>query len=142
MTTRRRAREIVLQILYQDDVHPMRNRNVDEPFIQRRMLANKPLVAFAGELLAGVRANRDKIDKMIGEYAVNWSVKRMSTIDRNILRLATYELMYSEVPDRVAVNEAIELAKRYGQHNSSSFVNGIMDRAIRIKAESETQSVQ
>lgn len=120
----------------------MRNRNVDEPFIQRRMLANKPLVAFAGELLAGVRANRDKIDKMIGEYAVNWSVKRMSTIDRNILRLATYELMYSEVPDRVAVNEAIELAKRYGQHNSSSFVNGIMDRAIRIKAESETQSVQ
>jgi N utilization substance protein B len=141
MTTRRRAREIVLQILYQDDVHPMRNRSSDDGFFQRRLLSNKPLVAFASELLAGVRTHREKIDKMIGEYAVNWSVKRMSTIDRNILRLAIYELVFSDTPDRVVVNEAIELAKRYGQHNSSSFVNGILDRAIRIKVESETQSI-
>ncbi len=82
-----------------------------------------------------MRRNRDKLDKTIGEYAVNWSVKRMSTIDRNILRLAAYEMLHADVPDRVVINEAIELAKRYGQQNSSSFVNGILDRAIRIKNE-------
>lgn len=135
MTTRRRAREIVLQVLFQDDLNPTRNFATDEDFFQRRLLGNKPLIAFAKEILAGVRMNRDKLDKMIGEYAINWSVKRMSTIDRNILRLATYEMRFADVPDRVVINEAIELAKRYGQQNSGSFVNGILDRAIKMKNE-------
>ncbi len=135
MTTRRRAREIVLQVLFQDDLNPTRNFATDEDFFQKRLLGNKPLIAFAKEILAGVRMNRDKLDKMISEYAINWSVKRMSTIDRNILRLATYEMHYADVPDRVVINEAIELAKRYGQQNSGSFVNGILDRAIKMKSE-------
>jgi transcription antitermination protein NusB len=141
MTTRRRAREIVLQLLYQDDLNPTRNTATDQPFLQQRLLSNKPLVAFARQLLDGIRSNRDRIDKQLGEFAVNWSVKRMSTIDRNILRLAAYEFMTGDAPQRVVINEAIELAKRYGQQNSSSFVNGILDRAIRSKAaESNTES--
>ncbi len=134
MTTRRRAREIVLQVLFQDDLNPNRNLANDDGFISRRLLANKPLISFAQELLGGVRKNRVALDKTIGAHAVNWSVKRMSTIDRNIMRLATYEIFHADVPDRVAINEAIELAKRYGHHNSSNFVNGILDRTIKMKA--------
>ncbi len=133
MTTRRRAREIVLQVLFQDDLNPTRNLALDDNFITARMLANKPLVKFAKDLLQGVRKNREQLDKSISEFAVNWSVKRMSTIDRNILRLATFELLHNDVPDRVAINEAIELAKRYGHQNSSSFVNGILDRTSKMK---------
>ena len=134
MTTRRRAREIVLQVLFQDDLNVNRDLALDEGFIARRMLRNKPLVAFARKLLDGVRENREVLDKTIGSHAINWSVKRMSTIDRNILRLATFELLFADVPHAVVINEAIELAKRYGHRASSSFVNGILDRTVKHKA--------
>lgn len=135
MTTRRRAREVVLQMLYEDDMNPTRDRMLSDDFIAMRMRRNKPLVIFGNELLAGVRKNLKAIDSLIGKHASNWSIKRMATIDRNILRLATYEMVLGGVPGRVVINEAIELAKRYGHHNSSQFVNGILDRILREAVE-------
>ena len=137
MTTRRRAREVVLQVLYEDDMNPTRNMMLSKQFIEKRMLRNKPLVNFSEDLLAGVRTRRNEIDSLVGQYAANWSVKRMSTIDRNVIRLATYEMVFGNVPGRVVINEAIELAKRYGHVNSGSFVNGILDKILRETSKKE-----
>ena len=131
MTTRRRVREVVLQVLYEEDINPARDAGLSSKFLETRMRKNKPLVAFGEELLTGVRKNRKAIDQCIGQNAANWSVKRMATIDRNVLRLATFEIIWAGVPGRVVINEAIELAKRYGHHNSGQFVNGILDRILR-----------
>jgi transcription antitermination protein NusB len=131
MTTRRRVREVVLQILFEEDINPVRPEKVASEFLSRRLLKNKPLIAFGEGLLAGVRKNCKSIDEVIENHAANWSIKRMTVVDRNILRLAAHELLYAKTPAPVAINEAIELAKRYGQKNSSQFVNGILDRLNR-----------
>jgi N utilization substance protein B len=140
MTTRRRAREVVLQVLYEDDMNPTRDMMLAKQFIEKRMLRNKPLIAFGEELLAGVRKQRNEIDSLVGLHAANWSIKRMSTIDRNVIRLATYEMVFGKVPGRVVINEAIELAKRYGHVNSGSFVNGILDKILRETSKKDSST--
>lgn len=131
MTTRRRAREVVLQVLFEDDLNPTRNMADADQFIARRMLGHAALIEFAGTLLAGVRKNRTQIDRILTQHASNWSVKRMAVIDRNVLRLSTFEIVLGGTPGRVAINEAVDLAKRYGNRNSGQFVNGILDRILR-----------
>ncbi len=130
MSRRSRAREVVLQILYQDDLNPDRRLSVDEDFLSRRLVGDQTLIDFAEDLIAGVRRNRRELDEMLNRRAVNWSLSRMAATDRNVLRLGAYEIMFSETPDRVAVNEAVELAKRYGAKQSPQFVNGILDRLM------------
>jgi N utilization substance protein B len=137
MTTRRRAREIVLQLLYEDDLNPNHDPNLADGFIAKRLLGNKPLTQFARELLGGVRKNRYKVDQMLSQRATNWSLRRMSAIDRNILRMAAFEMVYAATPGRVAINEAVEIAKRYGGKNSGTFVNGVLDRVLREVIESQ-----
>lgn len=137
MTTRRRAREIALQVLYEEDLNPLREHEIADEFVEKRMLNNKPLVTFAKNLIHGVRENRSEIDQHLAKYAANWSVKRMTTIDRNILRISAFEMIFGDTPGRVSINEAIELAKRYGSRSSSQFVNGILDRILKdLKSES------
>lgn len=131
MTTRRRAREVALQVLYEEDINPLRELKAADEFVAKRMLNNKPLIAFAQDILYGVRDHRSEIDQILSKHAANWSIKRMTTIDRNILRISTYEIVFGDVPGRVSINEAIELAKRYGHRNSSQFVNGILDRVLK-----------
>jgi N utilization substance protein B len=131
MTTRRRAREIVLQVLFEEDLHPMREEADADVFLSRRLLGNPALVEFARNLWKGVREHRLEIDKQIGRNSANWSIKRMATIDRNVLRIATYEMAYGGIPGPVAINEAIEIARRYGGLNSGQFVNGILDRILK-----------
>lgn len=138
MTTRRRAREIVVQMLYEDDLNPEQDREVADRFLVARLHGNRPLVSFARELLSSVISNREKIDKLVSSKAVNWSLRRMAAIDRNVLRLAAYEIVHTETPGRVVINEAIEIAKRYGAQNSGQFVNGILDRLLNDHEE-ETQ---
>ncbi len=85
--------------------------------------------AFANRLIAGVEENLEAIDAKISQYATNWQLKRMAVIDRNILRLGTYELLYADdIPPKVTINEAVELAKKYGDLESGKFVNGILDK--------------
>jgi N utilization substance protein B len=140
MTTRRRAREVSLQVLYEEDINPLRELSVADQFVSKRLLQNKPLVTFALELLYGVRNHRTEIDQVLSKHAANWSLKRMTTIDRNILRISTYEILFGDVPGRVSINEAIELAKRYGSRNSGQFVNGILDRILKEHQKSSKAS--
>jgi N utilization substance protein B len=131
MATRRRAREIVLQLLYEADLNPHRDAESAHAFIRSRMQGRKGLTEFADELLRGTLAHRDQIDAAISKLATHWSLSRMAVTDRNVLRLGGYEIVYSDTPGRVAVNEAVVLAKRYGDRNSPRFVNGVLDRLMR-----------
>src|SRR5262245_354617 len=113
MTRRSRAREVVLQVLFQDDLNPGHSPLDSEAFVRRR-LQKAELVEFARALVSGVRRNRPELDALLSKTADNWRLERMAATDRNILRLGAYEILYSETPSRVAINEAVELAKRFG----------------------------
>jgi N utilization substance protein B len=152
MGTRRKAREIALQILYQLDVQEQltdvqalalfwehfARRAEDEPADPADPAhPNHPnhkegaeaTHAFADRLVRGVRAHLTDIDALITRASRNWRLERMARVDRNLLRLAVFELMEGgDVPAKVAINEAIEIAKRYGTAESPAFVNGILDR--------------
>ena len=130
MSRRSRAREIVLQVLYQDDLNTDQPEDIRLRFMNARLNQDRSLVQFAEDLLAGVRRHRDAVDQHLEEIARNWKLSRMAATDRNVLRLGAYEILFTETPNRVVVNEAIELAKRYGTNNSSQFVNGVLDRLM------------
>jgi N utilization substance protein B len=129
MARRSRAREVALQVLYQDDLNPSHNPADDERFVRNRLHAPE-LVEFASSLVAGVRRNRQELDDRLAQTADHWSLERMAATDRNVLRLGAFEILHSETPDRVAINEAVELAKRFGSKQSAQFVNGILDRLL------------
>jgi N utilization substance protein B len=129
MARRTRAREVALQVLYQDDLNPRRNPADDDKFIHGR-LQGEELVVFATSLVAGVRRNRGELDALLSKTADHWSLERMAATDRNVLRLGAFEILYFETPGRVAINEAVELAKRFGSRQSAQFVNGILDRLL------------
>ena len=135
MSRRSRAREIVLQVLYQNDLNPDQAEDVRMRFVNARLNHDIPLIEFAESLLAGVSEQRDAIDERLSEIAVNWKLNRMARIDRNILRLGAYEILFADTPAPVAINEAIELAKRYGNEQSSQFVNGVLDRLMNRKSD-------
>lgn len=137
MTRRSRAREIVLQVLYQEDLHPDHDLRLADEFIRRRLHHHPELVEFALTLLKGTRRNRTELDQLLVARADNWSLKRMAATDRNVLRLAAFEILYTETPGRVVINEAVELAKRYGAKQSAQFVNGILDGLLPNKGKHE-----
>ena len=129
MAQRSRAREVALQVLYQDDLNPKCNPALGDELINQRLDSPK-LVEFARELVAGVRRNRGQLDQTIEQVAENWSLDRMAATDRNAIRLGAFEILHTDTPDRVAVNEAVELAKRFGSAQSGPFINGILDRVM------------
>jgi len=131
MSTRRRAREIVLQLLYEADSNECREPDEARRFIRSRLQGRKGLTNFACELLSGTLEHQAEIDVKLAELATNWTLPRMPVVDRNVLRLGAYEILHAETPGRVAVNEAIVLAKRYGDTNSPRFVNGVLDRLLK-----------
>lgn len=133
MTRRSRAREVVLQMLYQHDQNRAFDLEAARLFARRR-LQDTTLEQLADLLFNGTVTHRSDIDLKITEVAENWSVTRMAVVDRNLLRLAAYELLYqAETPAKVAIDEAVELAKRFGSAESSAFVNGILDRLAQPK---------
>jgi N utilization substance protein B len=129
MTRRSRAREIALQVLYEDDLNPGRNPEEAELFLRNR-LAQTELIDFARSLVDGVREKRGELDEILSRTADNWSLGRMAATDRNVLRLGAWEILFSETPERVAINEAVQLAKRFGAKQSAQFVNGILDKLL------------
>jgi len=129
MARRTRAREVALQVLYQDDLNPGHSSDDEERFVSGRLQAPE-LIEFSGSLVAGVRRNREELDHLLSQTADHWSLERMAATDRNVLRLGAYEILYADTPGRVAINEAVELAKRYGSRQSAQFVNGILDRLL------------
>ena len=139
MTRRSRAREVAFQALYEDDLNPRDDPAFGDQLIQRR-LRPEDLRKFARELVSGVRCHRESLDALIEQLAANWSLKRMAATDRNVLRLGAYEILHCDTPGRVAIDEAVELAKRFGSAQSAQFVNGILDKVMHEKeAEGESE---
>ena len=132
MTRRSRGREVALQVLYQVEQNAGISPEEIHRFIVRRLLEDRKLCEFTESLTAGVKEHQAELDAMISQVAENWRLDRMAAIDRNILRLGAYEMLHCpEVPAKVAINEALELAKRYSTAQSSRFVNGILDRVLQ-----------
>jgi len=130
MGFRRKSRELALQMLFQLDVNK-NGLNWRKQFWEIHP-APPEVRTFAEQLVDGVVGHQEEIDRLIQKHALNWTLGRMSIIDRNILRCAVFELlMLSDIPARVTMNEAIEIAKRYSDEESGSFVNGILDHIVK-----------
>jgi transcription antitermination protein NusB len=128
MSKRREGREAAVQYLYQLDIHGDPAVDLRADFWKLREGSDK-VRAFADALVQGVLSHRLELDERIRKYAQNFALERLTVVDRNILRLAIFEMFYNlEVPPVVAINEAIELAKRLGGQDSGKFVNGVLDK--------------
>lgn len=144
LTQRRSARKHALQYLYQVDhqgdweapPQKLEDFRAQVGTLDDSDPASPKAVdwGFAGRLIKGVCEHREEIDRQIGECAQNWQIGRMNVVDRNILRVASYELLFGDdIPDIAAINEAIEVAREFGDADSPRFVNGILDRILREK---------
>lgn len=139
MRKRTQARECALKILYQIDVT---GALADDALHNFWAYSDEPLDAelkkFVTTLVCGTIKNLNVLDEDISHFALNWQLHRMPVIDRNILRLAAFELLYlSDIPSKVSINEAIELAKKYGDKDSGKFVNAVLDKIKKAKAENK-----
>ena len=133
-TSRSRAREVALQLLFQRDQNPTPvERAAVVKFVRDRLLEDDDLAAFCLSLVDGVTEKQAEIDQRISAAAENWRIGRMLPADRNVLRLGTYELTVAGTPREVAIDEAIELARRFGSKDSASFVNGVLDKVAQSK---------
>lgn len=128
MGTRRKSREIAIQILYQLEI----NETDIEDAVSTYWDAYDPspdLKEFSSHILKGVFRHRKEIDSLISKTSNHWSLRRMPPVDRSILRAAIFEILYCpDIPIKVSIDEAIELAKKYGTEKSSAFINGILDK--------------
>jgi transcription antitermination protein NusB len=140
MTRRSRAREVALQLLFQRDVNPTVPRAVIERFARDR-LSNPDAEAFCLSLYDGVTRHLADIDARVTAASENWKLHRMAASDRNVLRLGTYEIAFAHppTPGPVALDEAIELARRYGSKDSPGFVNGVLDKVYRVHTDEQKQ---
>lgn len=136
MGQRRKAREVALQVLYQIDVLKIDAKEAIQLFWSN-FEALEEAREFSSTLIEGTWSHREEIDRLINSCSENWSLERMAKVDRNILRMATYELLYcQDIPTKVILNEAIDLGKDYGSENSGSFINGILDALyVRLRKE-------
>lgn len=129
MRKRTLARESALKILYQAEIASRKVEQASENFWKESLSTDRTVKEFCGCLTKGIGDNFEEINNKISFYATNWQVKRMAVIDRSILRIGVFELLYlPEIPPKVTINECVELAKKYGDVESSKFVNGILDK--------------
>ena len=128
MGRRRRGRETALKLLYAADVAgEFVDTILKSSWVEA--LAPEAVREFAAMLVLGVRRHQEEIDTMVQEWSMNWSLERIGIIERNILRFAIYELLFlPDIPPNVTINEAVEVAKRYGTNEAPAFINGILDR--------------
>jgi N utilization substance protein B len=128
---RSKARKRALDILFEAEV---RGDPVLDLLEQRSAEASPPVSDYAAELVRGVQAHRDRIDQLLGEYAEGWSLERMPIVDRNVLRIGLYELLWADdIPDGVAISEAVLLARDLSTDASPAFVNGLLARLLELK---------
>ena len=137
--SRRLARETALQVLFQRDI--TKDLLITAEAVQRwavEFAVPEASIPFAQELVDETIVHQDEIDQKIASFAQDWTISRMANVDRNVMRLATYEILFrSDIPGRVSLNEAIELAKRFGGEESAKFVNGILDRIVDSVSKAE-----
>jgi N utilization substance protein B len=129
---RRRAREYALQILFQIDFMEKKIDSKDIKEFWSDKKESKDVKAFTEDLVRGTLSKIDEIDIMIKKVAENWVLERMAAVDRNILRVAAYELLYrKDIPPAVTINEAIEIAKKFSSTEAAPFINGVLDRLTK-----------
>ena len=127
MNIRRKARETALQVLYRIDIAEDRSEEAVERDMES-LPEGTEARRYSEEIVWGVAAHSKEIDSLIEAHSENWTLDRMAVVDRNVLRVAVYELLYTETPYKVIIDEAVELAKRYGSEESSAFINGLLDK--------------
>jgi len=128
--TRHSARELVLQVLFQLDFHGTTEGWLEEFWAQQR--PSKSVREFANQIVSGVQAQQEELDRLIEHSSENWSLDRMPIVDRNILRQAIYELVWiPDIPAKVTVDEALQLAKSFADDDAKRFVNGILDKILK-----------
>lgn len=131
MNIRRKSREYALQILFQYDMTRSRENLTGKFWAGRK--GSPPVQDFANRLVEGVLDHLIEIDALIQEYTQHWSLERIATVERNILRVAIFEILFLEdIPAKVSINEAIEITKKYADANSGAFINGILDRIVKV----------
>lgn len=129
MRKRTQARESTLKILYQAEIARRDIKVSAQLYWSEKDSIDENVQKFTQRLTSGIEKYLNEIDEKIAQYATNWQLKRMAVIDRNVLRIGTFELLYAaDIPPKVTINEAVELAKKYGDSESSKFVNGILDK--------------
>ena len=129
MRKRTLARECALQILYQLEMNPEPVEEIIQAFWEENPESAEDIRRFAGLLVRGTLENREELDRIIIKATEHWQLGRMAVIDRSILRFSTYELLYVEdIPRKVTINEAVNLAKKFSQEESGKFVNGVLDK--------------
>lgn len=139
MRRRTKARECALKVLYQIDITKGDFKEALRDYWSNHKQI-KLIKDFTSKLVTGTIQNKPEIDKLITRYAANWTILRMATIDRNIIRMAVFELLYTpEVPPKVCINEAVDLAKKFGDMDSGKFVNGVLDRINKEQLRTEQQ---
>ena len=131
MAARSKARKRALDILFEAEV---RGEPVLDVLEQRTILDSPPVGEYAAELVRGVQAHRERIDQLLGEYAEGWTLERMPIVDRNVLRIGLYEMFWADdVPDAVAISEAVLLARDLSTDASPGFVNGLLAHLLELK---------
>jgi len=131
MGHRRKARELAVQILYQIEMKRSEPKEVFNLFWKNEEVSDD-IRQFTSDLVDGTYRNRKEIDQLIERHSIHWKLSRMAVVDRNILRLGVYELLYlHDVPTSVTLNEAIEIAKKFGTEDSSAFINGVLDNVAK-----------
>lgn len=131
MGHRRKSRELAIQILYQMEMKGSDPKGVLDLFWKGNE-APEDIRKFSVDLVEGVFRNQKEIDQIIEKHSIHWRLPRMAVVDRNILRLGVYELLYShDIPTSVALDEAVEIAKKFGTTDSSSFINGVLDNVAK-----------
>lgn len=136
MGDRRQSRELALQALFFFDVNRLDAGKALEDFCDNnREKLTESVSPFFLDLVTGVMENKARIDELLNKYSKNWKLSRMPVVDRNIMRLATYELLRrSDIPSSVTINEAVEIGKKYGTRDSGPFINGVLDRLKCLEA--------
>lgn len=138
MRKRTKAREDALKILYAWEITKEPLEECRNKFWANEKSEETAVIEFTDVLIHGVEANLEKLDSVIQKYATNWRLDRMAVIDKNVLRIAAFELMFSrDIPPKVAINEAIDIAKKYGDKDSGKFVNGILDKISKEEPKEE-----
>lgn len=133
ISPRRRARQLALQILYEIDTSHHNNSDIIKQYQEDEKIPEKVL-SFTRELVEGVISDRKRLEEIIQKHAPTYPVQQLATIDRNILELAIHEILFdNKVPKRAAINEAVELAKKYGSASSPRFINGVLGSIMRVE---------
>lgn len=135
MGTRRRARELAIQVLFHLEFSP---DDPDKTFelIYENFSSQRSIRPFSRELVLGVCENREALDELLVRASKNWRLERMSRLDRSILRLASFEILFREdIPPKVSIDEAVEAGKKFGSEDSGSFINGILDNIYNALVE-------